>query len=295
MSQLKQRFLGWRASELSGDDRWIFSTSPDLAAVDAPELHSWIAPLQRELKHGWGVVWVRGLGDLPEPQLRRLFLRIGRALGQPDTTYGELYDVIDRGGSHLEHAIPISQTRAATTMHTDSSQRNTHPRWVGLACVRQASKGGGSRLASAVAVHDHLAEQNPAALQRLYRCFHRDLVTPGGERQRQQRLANRFPVYRLAKDGPSLRYMRHWIETGHARLGKPLPIEDLEAFDQLDATLNNPHFRHDLRLEPGDLLFCDNHKTAHDREAYCDDPAAPRLMLRSWLNEGTSATNGLPA
>ena len=284
MSQPTQRFLGWRASELADDARWIFRANPDLANADAPELEAWLAPLQWELKHGWGVAWVRGLGDLPEARLRHLFLRIGRALGQPDTTYGELYDVIDSGTSHLESAIPISQTRAATSMHTDSSQRTTHPRWVGLACVRQAPEGGGSRLASAVAVHDHLAEQDPTALRRLYRCFHRDLVTPGGARQRQQRLANRFPVYRLAQDGPSLRYMRHWIETGHARLGKTLKPEDLEAFDQLDATLNNVHFCHELRLKAGDLLFCDNHKTAHDREAYCDDPAAPRLMLRMWLN-----------
>ena len=33
----------------------------------------------------------------------------------------------------------------------------THPHWVGLACIRQAPVGGGSRLASAVAVDDHLA------------------------------------------------------------------------------------------------------------------------------------------
>jgi len=80
--------------------------------------------------------------------------------------------------------------------------------------------------------------------------------------------------------------MRHWIETGHARLGKPLAEADRQAFDQLDAALNDPRFRHPLRLEPGDLLFCDNHKTAHGREAYRDDPAAPRLMLRLWLNGG---------
>ncbi|MFM9101789.1 MAG: TauD/TfdA family dioxygenase [Cyanobium sp.] len=168
---------------MAGDARWIFNANPDLADADAPELEVWLAPLQWELKHGWGVAWVRGLGDLPEPRLRRLFLMIGRAIGQPDTTYGELYEVIDSGASHLERAIPISQTRAATSMHTDSSQRATHPRWVGLACVRQAREGGGSRLASAVAVHDHLAQQDPAVLQRLHRCFHRDLVTPGGARQ----------------------------------------------------------------------------------------------------------------
>jgi len=151
--------------------------------------------------------------------------------------------------------------------------------------VSQAPEGGGSGLASAVAVHDHLACHQPQALRRLHRCFHRDLVTPGGSRERQQRLANRFAVFQQAADGPSLRYMRHWIETGHARLGKPLAEADRQAFDQLDAALNDPRFRHPLRLEPGDLLFCDNHKTAHDRDAYRDDPAAPRLMLRLWLND----------
>lgn len=291
MSLPTPRFHGWTASALAEDTRWIFRIDAALADADPPELASWMAPLQRELTRGRGVIWVRGLGDLPEPRLRSLFLRIGRALGQPDTTYGELYDVTDSGASHLEHAIPISQTRAATSMHTDSSQRTTHPRWVGLACVRQAACGGGSRLASAVAVHDHLADHEPAALRRLYRCFHRDLVTPGGDRQRLQRLANRFPVYRLAEDGPSLRYMRHWIETGHARLGKALQPEDLKAFDQLDATLNSPRFRYDLRLQPGDMLFCDNHKTAHDREAYRDDPISPRLMIRLWLHQRNPSTS----
>jgi alpha-ketoglutarate-dependent taurine dioxygenase len=286
MSETPTRFRGWQAADLAVDGRWIVRADPRLAEAGEMELQEWLTPVRRELERGWGVAWIRGLGELPEERLRRLYLAIGRAIGEPDTTYGELYDVRDTGASHLERAIPVSQTRAATTMHTDSSQRATHPRWVGLACVRQAPEGGGSRLASAVAVHDHLALQQPEVLRRLHRCFHRDLVTPGGKRERQQRLANRFPVFQQATDGPSLRYMRHWIETGHARLGKALAEADRQAFDQLDASLNDPRFRHELRLEPGDLLFCDNHKTAHDREAYRDDPAAPRLMVRLWLNWG---------
>ncbi|MEB3156464.1 MAG: TauD/TfdA family dioxygenase [Cyanobacteriota bacterium] len=285
------RFLGWEAAELAADPRWIFAADPQLAEANPQELRAWLAPLRAELGRGWGLAWVRGLGDLPEAWLRRLFLAIGRALGPVDTTYGELYPVTDTGVSHLERAIPVSQTRAATSMHTDSSQRLIHPRWVGLACLRQAPEGGGSRLASAVAVHDHLAERDPETLRRLHRWFHRDLVTPGGQRDRPQRLANRFPIYQQAADGPTLRYMRHWIETGHARLGKPLAPEDLGAFDRLDATLNDPRFRLALRLAPGDLLFCDNHKLAHDREAYRDDPAAPRLLLRLWLN---ASAPGLP-
>lgn len=284
MTAVTPRFLGWQAADLAADPRWIFTADPSLVQASPQELEAWLAPVLAELCGGWGVAWIRGLGGLTEAELRRLYLAIGRAIGQPDTTYGELYDVTDTGASHLESAIPVSQTRAATTMHTDSSQRQTHPRWVALACVRQAPFGGGSRLASAVAVHDHLAAHEPEVLRRLHRSFHRDLVTPGGGRERPQRLANRFPIYQQASDGPTLRYMRHWIETGHARLNKPLALEDLQAFDRLDATLNDPCFRHDLRLEPGDLLFCDNHKVAHDREAYQDDPGAPRLMVRLWLN-----------
>lgn len=285
MSDGPARFVGWEANDLAGSDRWIFHADPGLADASGPELEAWIAPLRQELRHGWGVAWIRGLANLPQERLRQLFLAIGRGLGAVDTTYGTLYDVTDRGASHLTSAIPISQTRAATSMHTDSSQRDTHPRWVGLACIRPAREGGLSQLASAVAVHDALAEQHPGVLRRLHRCFHRDLVTPGGSRDRERRLANTFPVYQQAADGPTLRYMRHWIETGHQRLGQPLHPEDLEAFDILDATLNHPRFRHTFQLESGDLLFCDNHKLAHDRQAYRDDPAAPRLMVRLWLNE----------
>lgn len=37
-------------------------------------------------------------------------------------------------------------------------------------------------------------------------------------------------------------------------------------------------------MAPGELLFIDNHKVAHDREAYQEGPATPRLMVRLWRN-----------
>jgi hypothetical protein len=38
-------------------------------------------------------------------------------------------------------------------------------------------------------------------------------------------------------------------------------------------------------MVPNDMLFIDNTAIAHDRDAYIDDPTAPRLMLRLWLSE----------
>ncbi len=181
--------------------------------------------------------------------------------------------------------LATTPTWAAAINSSRASRLETHPRWVGLACIHRAPLGGGSRLVSVVAVHNQLAQTHPAQLQRLKRCFHRDLVTPGSCHDLAGIKANRFPVFSEASDGPTLRYMRYWIETGQQRIGEPLGPLDCEAFDALDAALNDPQLRHDFALAPGDLLFIDNYKVAHDRDAHQDDPSAPRLMRRLWLNE----------
>lgn len=281
----------WTAAELAERKRWRFMASPALLVLDQASLQRWAAPVIDELTHGSGAALIQGLGEVREADLRRLYLAIGHCIGDVDTTYGELYDVLDTGVSYLEKAIPVSQTNASTSVHTDSSRLETHPRWVGLACVRQAPVGGGSRLVSAIAVHNHLAAHCPAVLERLYQPFHRDVVTPGSEANALALIQdNAFPVYRTASDGPTLRYMRYWIEKAHERINKPLDPLDLEAFDQLDHTLNDPSFRYDFDLAPGDLLFIDNHKLAHDRDGFVDDPQAPRLMVRLWLNARTPFT-----
>ncbi|PWL22073.1 MAG: hypothetical protein DCO99_07960 [Synechococcus sp. XM-24] len=282
----------WTAAELAARKQWRFMASPDLVELNQPSLQHWVAPVIEELTRGSGAALIEGLGTVDEADLRRLYLAIGRCIGDVDTTYGELYDVLDTGVSYLEKAIPVSQTNASTSVHTDSSRLETHPRWVGLACVRQAPVGGGSRLVSAVAVYDELAVNHPDVLRRLKQVFHRDVVTPGSEANAMALIQdNAFPVYSRANDGPTLRYMRYWIEKAHERINKPLDPLDLEAFDQLDEILNDPRFRYDFDLAPGDLLFIDNHKLAHDRDGFVDDPQAPRLMVRLWLNDRTPITH----
>ena len=278
------RFQGWLAADLGATQRWIFNAAPEIPRVSGPDFHEWCQPVVDELCRGWGVALVRGFDPEDEASFKECFRAIGRCLGEEETTYGSLYEVKDMGDSHLEKAIPVSQTKAETSLHTDSSRRDTHPRWVGLACVRQALTGGGSRVSSAVAVHDCLEEKDPALLHRLKQSFFRDVVTPGVEERAAAIRENAFPVFIDAQDGPTLRYMRYWIEKGHEQMDQPLDLMDLQAFDMLDQTLSDPRFCHHFGMQPGDMLFIDNHKTAHDREAFEDDPQAPRLMIRLWLN-----------
>ncbi|MEB3316680.1 MAG: TauD/TfdA family dioxygenase [Cyanobacteriota bacterium] len=312
MSAERSAAIGWTAAELAADPHWVLQADaalgPAMAALtrwatgqrdpldalvvpgasDAGPalglLRHWCAPLLHQLEQGRGIARVTGLQHLEEGQVRLLFLAIGRLLGQPDRTYGLLYSVSDSGQSHLDRPIPVSQTRAATGMHTDSSQRTVHPRWVGLACVRPAASGGASAVASARAVHTHLLSTQPELVARLRRPFIRDVVTPGGDRRRAVIKANAFPIFAGSLEDPTLRYMRHWIETGQREAGQPLGPRDLADLDALDAALTSERFRHAFLLAPGDLLFVDNHRLAHDRTAYVDDPERPRLLLRLWVN-----------
>jgi Taurine catabolism dioxygenase TauD, TfdA family len=219
-----------------------------------------------------------------EPEVLRLYyLALGLQWGQTIDTYGRLYDVCDVGANYREQAVPVSMTKETTGMHTDSSARSVCPDLLGLLCIRQAPKGGDSRIVSVERVHGVLMRQAPALLARLYRPFIRDVVTPNAKRDVDTIIQNAFPVF-FWRDGLRLRYMRYWIERGHDNCGVPLTEADLAAFDALDKALNAPENAYGFRMAPGDMLFIDNTTIAHDRDGFEDDPAAPRLMVRLWLN-----------
>ena len=44
-----------------------------------------------------------------------------------------------------------------------------------------------------------------------------------------------------------------------------------------------------FRMGPGEMLFINNTTVAHDRDAYEDDPAAPRLLVRLWVERSPRA------
>jgi alpha-ketoglutarate-dependent taurine dioxygenase len=245
-----------------------------------PEL---AARMRRTLTQGCGVIWLRGLSGVQEPLLRRIYGLLAGCIGTPIDTYGRQYDVHDSGRSHLAKAIPVSQTNADTSFHTDSSSVRVEPDAVGLLCVRRARHGGRSLVSSARRAHACLRRADPRALQLLYRDYIRDLVTPGLDAT--DIIANRFPVFHCDRQyGLTLRYMRYWIEKGHQRAGLALDADEVAALDRLDALLGAPEHVVGFDLNPGDMLWVNNRSVAHNRTSYEDDPDSPRLMVRMWLN-----------
>jgi Taurine catabolism dioxygenase TauD, TfdA family len=274
-------------TDIAALDGWASGQSDPVAALqrdtlDLPAMRHLGCTIGRELDEGTGVALVQGLPALTDLQTRLVYLAIGLQLGGPVGPYGRLYDVKDTGQSYRDKAIPVSQTKEATGMHTDSSSKHVCPRIIGLACVRPAAAGGMSRIASAAEAHERLRERDPALLARLYRPFIRDVVTPGAARSPETVAQNAFPVFKQDRR-LSLRYMRYWIERGHQVAGVPLEPADLAAFDALDRELNSAANVLAFRMSAGEMLFVDNTTTAHDRDAFEDEPSSPRLMLRLWL------------
>ena len=193
----------WTAAEMEERSSWRFEAGEALVQ-DARALLRWAAGVQdpvaelrqdtlvlpavkelaarlaRELDSGTGLAWVRGLPALSEPKLRLLYLALGLEMGTVVETYGRLCDVADNGGSYKDKPIPVSRTRESTGMHTDSSSKTVCPRLIGLLCVRQALRGGNSRVVSAAAAHEQLRSRSLRLLERLYGEYVRDLVDARG-------------------------------------------------------------------------------------------------------------------
>lgn len=273
-------------ADLALDDGFFESYAHGEIAL--PGLQELADEMRKELQEGSGVVWLKGspASGFTETQMKFFFLAVGEAMGNTIGNYGRLYDVKDHGGSHKKERIPVSQTRATTGFHTDSSAHNTMPDIVALLCVQPARTGGESLVVSAAAVHEELRKTNPEALTLLYREFIRDVVTPGVGKTREALLNNRFPVFSQGLYGPgvSFRYMRYWIEKGHQEADLALSDEELAALDTLDMLLSLPQFAAQFKLEAGDQVWVNNHMVAHNRTGYEEDPQEPRHLVRMWIS-----------
>ncbi|WP_444886787.1 TauD/TfdA family dioxygenase [Microbulbifer sp. JMSA008] len=301
------RAQAWTAAELEAKPSWKFNwpndwpneikalqewskeqDNPILAlqadSVATPQFDQLAQKIKSEIHEGNGVTWIRGVKGFDQATLNLLFLKISLAMGQTIDTYGRLYGILDTGKSYKDEAIPVSQTNAATGVHTDSSQRAIQPNILGLCCITPAIQGGKSKVVSAAQVHKNLKKQAPKKLELLYKNYIRDLVTPGSDKDIQNILNNHFPIFSYANGKISIRYMRYWIEKGHQRVNNPLTAEALQALNLLDGELNNKENVVSFYMNSGDMIFIDNTRVLHDRDEFIDTPEQKRIYTRVWID-----------
>lgn len=243
--------------------------------------------LRGELGIGRGFVVVRGPKGLDLSEAKELTLAISGLLGtvMPQDFAGErIREVRDRGADIVaSRSARYSDTRFGGHLHTDGMHRPGHiPDVFVLYCHRPAPVGGKSVLVHIDEILDQLRASR-AAMRELSGEFHFDTRDPDpGRPQTVPR-----PVIEETDQGPSINYLREYIDSGHRSPGvPPLTAEQKKALDRMDEILANGTLHRFVRLDAGELMIINNRRIVHGRTDFMDDPgsSAGRLLLRTWID-----------
>jgi hypothetical protein len=302
-------FRAWRATTIDERKHWYYPLSERcLAALDetirrlrdqpppTTDLHTAEEPLSAcadelrpvlaALEDGRGFAIIKGptCERYSPKEMQVAYWLIGQLLGDPveQNVQGTLlYNVRDTG-QDVRYGARFSVTNSESTFHTDNSFGCEIVDYVGLLCLQTAKSGGLSQVVSGHSVHDDLRARHPDVLEVLGQTWHierRGGVRPGDAPTVQ------YPVLCRDEHGLTYRYLRYWIEAGHATIGRPLTTVQWHALDILDDVLNDPALRVEFALEPGDLYFINNRWILHNRTAFEDhaEPEQQRHLVRLWL------------
>lgn len=257
----------------------------ELTRADFPlsRLAARIAQWVEALDAGRGFVWLRGLpverwGD----ELSGCaFFGLGLHLGVPGAQNPQgdvLGHVTDTGDDARDPFVRRYRTAGDIAFHCDLADV------VGLLCLRAAPRGGASRIASSVAVHDEILARRPDLLARLYEPF---LLDSRGEEGDGRPPYIPVPPCRCARGRLRTFYHSDYFRSVARHAGvAPFSREELELLDLFEGIAGSPEFRLDMQLAPGDVQLLSNHTIVHARTAYEDGEAERerRHLLRLWLS-----------
>lgn len=260
-----------------------------------PRTRSFMRKVRRVLESGVGfAVLDRFDVDVyDKEQLKAVYWILSSLMSRPVAQSFKgtmLYDVHDTG-LIKGPAVRADVTRQGLAFHTDYGY-NEAPQFIGLACLRIAKHGGRNSVSSLFNAHNVLRRQSPELLARLYQPFY---LNRYGEHAPGDPPASRHPVF--AYDGVTLkaRFNQRNIIAGHDLAGEALDAVGAAAIDELTRVLELPQFHIDFSVDPGQIFYTMNWRTAHSRTGFVDydEPDRRRHLVRMFLRDhGARTYNG---
>jgi hypothetical protein len=261
-----------------------------------PDAAAFFDEVREELENGSGMVKMCGLdvSRYSQEQLRRLWYGIGSHLGTPmyQNRRGELMrDIRDEGmgvGARLYGATVDTsgkQFLSSGARTLSSGQLRFHTDRcdvVGLLCVRQASEGGVSKLASSATVYNEILRRRPDLHTLLCKPIPRSRF---GEEAGGEHVAYDLPVFGVRDGKLTSHFSLTYIESAQLLPGvRRLTDAEHEAIQLLLDVAQEVCF--EMRFAPGDIQLLNNHAIYHGRTAFKDDVSTgeDRLLMRLWLS-----------
>jgi gamma-butyrobetaine dioxygenase len=233
---------------------------------EAAEVDAVLAFLESFYRHGCVV-----FHDTPaaEGTVERIANSIGYISGQ---NFGWVFDVRTE-----PNPTDLAYTSIGLPAHTDEPYRIEPPGIQLLHCIVNDAPGGDSTLTDGLAAAHALEAEHPdwfCALVEIEVDFRYDLG-----------------IDTVVNTGHVLEYDRHGRYRGirlNTKLDVPLPRpgDDIDAWYAgrrwLAAWCNDPAHQATFRLEPGDVMFIDNHRVMHGRTAF-DPSRGPRHLQGCYI------------
>ncbi len=223
--------------------RRLWDASVTVPRVPWDDLASWLAAVD-EL--GFAIV----TGGPAEPGT---VLRAAERFGfVRETNYGKLFDV-----KTVVDPTNLAYTSLGLGAHTDNPYRDPVPTLQLLHCIHSSAEGGESTLVDGFRVAQDLADEDFAVLATTpVRFRYADADTD---------LSSETTVLELDPRG-EVRAVH--FNTRSVRLPMDAPVAFYEAYRRYGVMLEQPEYRVELKLGPGDLLVMDNERVLHGRTAY---------------------------
>ncbi len=304
----------WRGTEMAGSSRWQRRLSPtQLAEIDAalaaargrglgwetmtaedfslPGLGILVDDIREELENGSGLLMLRGIDPARYSldDARIVYAGLCRQLGtlvysnrggeimreirDVGADVGQRYGALPGDGFLSSYSRTLSN--GSLRYHTDRCDV------VALFCIRQAMKGGVSKLCSSPAVRNAMLEHRPDLAAALYEDVWRSRF---GEEDEGDSLGYRLPVWGVRDGKFTSHYSRTFVEAGQRRPEAPrVSAAQWEALDMLSDLADELSF--EMSFAPGDIQFVNNHVIYHARSEFADDAGSgrDRLLLRLWM------------
>lgn len=208
----------------------------------------------------------------------RSFAAFGGLLGAvraQDGAYEWWRFVEDRSGTSG------STGRMKIALHTENARPPGPPRYIGLLCVRAATSGGASVLASGPALWQKMHAEYGHHLSALHS------PVPFGRRREDWADGREFD--QQAVFGPDnqpfhLRYSRYWIDLALSQSAVKITPEVAAALDVLDSVLDAPALPLRFTMRPGEAVLIDNRVVMHGRDAFDDAQGTARRLVRIWID-----------
>jgi hypothetical protein len=273
-------------AELQGAARHLAASGvQDTDATQAdfplPSLGLRLRALVKQIDGGRGFALVRGVPvqDLSESDVKRMYWGIGLHLGVvlPQSAPGDLIGDVRSKGHSIQSTLRGYQSSDDLGFHTDACDV------VALLCRQRAKSGGASRIASSVAIHDHIVLNRPDIALALYEAM------PFKWLEYDAAVQNPWfttPVFSMFRGHFASRYAYLRCLATQDIPGAPMisPAQR-QGLDLVRDLANDPAFYLDMDFQPGDLQLVVNYQIYHARTSFEDRDEVPlkRHVLRMWM------------